>query len=54
MQNAQRRTAVDEIDRLMTECHAVEVAPEHDSDKALTPSSVELERRPLWHGNWPR
>ena len=54
MQNTQRRAAVDEIERLMTECHAVEVAPEHDSDKALTPSSAEWEHRPLRQGNWPR
>jgi hypothetical protein len=32
LKKAQRQAAVDEIERLMTECHAVEVAPEHVID----------------------
>ena len=47
LQKAQRQAAVDEIERLMTECNAIEVAPEHDRDKALTPSAAAWERRPL-------
>jgi hypothetical protein len=45
---------VEEIERLMTECRAIEVAPEHDCDKALSSSAEQWERRPLRQGNWPR
>ena len=54
LQKAQRKAAVEEIERLMQVCHAVEVAPEHDGDKALTTTSEAWERRPLPYGNWPR
>ncbi len=53
LQKIQRQAAVDEIERLMIECHAVEIAPEHDGDKALTTSAEAWERRPLPNGNWP-
>jgi hypothetical protein len=54
LQKSKRQAAVDEIERLTTECHAVEIAPEHDGDKALTASAEAWERRPLPNGNWPR
>jgi hypothetical protein len=38
----------------MKERHAVEVAPEHDRDKALTASAAAWERRPLPSGPWPQ
>jgi hypothetical protein len=54
LQRAQRAAAEDEIERLITECRAIEVAPEHDGDKALSPSAEPWERRPLRQGNWAR
>jgi hypothetical protein len=54
LQRSQRQAAVDEIERLITECRAIEVAPEHDGDKALSSSAEPWERRPLRQGNGPR
>ncbi len=42
-----------EIDRLMNQCGAVELAPAHDRDKALRPEAAVWERRPLRGGWWP-
>ena len=42
-----------EIDRLEHVCGAIESAPSHDRDKALTRSAAAWERRPLPRGPWP-
>ena len=42
-----------EIERLERVCDAVEPAPEHDRDKALTPRASSWELRPLPAGSWP-
>ena len=42
-----------EIDRLMHVCGAVEFAPEHDRDKALSETAEAWERCPLPWGPWP-
>ena len=47
------RAAQEEIERLEHVCRAIEAAPEHDRDKALTPSAPEWELRPLPRGSWP-
>jgi hypothetical protein len=43
-----------ELRRLQTECYAVELAPEHDGDKAIMASASALERIALRTGPWPR
>ena len=45
--------AAAEIDRLEHICGAVESAPPHDRDKALSPSAATWELRPLPRGPWP-
>ena len=50
---AQMAAAAAEIDRLMHQCGAVELAPAHDRDKALRPDAALWERRPLRGGWWP-
>jgi hypothetical protein len=50
----QERAAVREIERLETVCGAVEAAPTHDGDRALTPDAESWERAPLPLGDWPR
>jgi hypothetical protein len=47
------QAATEEIERLEHECHAIESAPEHDRDKALSPSAPSWELRPLPRGSWP-
>ena len=47
------RAASLEIDRLERVCGAVESAPMHDRDKALTSAAEEWELRPLPKGAWP-
>ena len=42
-----------EIDRLLEVCGAVESAPAHDRDRALTPGASAWELRPLPLGRWP-
>ena len=43
-----------ELHRLRFDCHAIEVAPEHDSDKALRTHAPPWERSDLRVGPWPR
>ena len=47
------QAASTEIERLEQVCYAVESAPMHDRDKALTPSAASWELRPLPAGSWP-
>ena len=47
------QAAAAEIDRLMHVCGAVEFAPEHDRDKALSETAEAWERCPLPWGPWP-
>ena len=47
------QAAAEEIERLEHVCGAIESAPEHDRDKALSPSAAGWELRPLPRGKWP-
>jgi hypothetical protein len=52
--NQEQATAVrQETDRLHHACDAVELAPQHDSDKALTRRAQEHEVQPFPRGSWP-
>jgi len=52
--NQEQAAAVtQEIDRLHYDCDAVELAPPHDSDKALTKWAQAYERQPFPRGSWP-
>ena len=46
--------ATEELNRLTHQCRAVEIAPEHDGDKALLNTAPAWERTPLRLGPWPR
>ena len=54
LDKAQRAAVASEIRRLRLDCHAVEDAPLHDSDKALLSSDPDWEKDPLRTGPWPR
>ena len=54
LDKAQRAAVASEIRRLRLDCHAVEDAPPHDSDKALLSSDPDWEKDPLRTGPWPR
>jgi hypothetical protein len=45
--------ASSEIDRLIRVCGAVESAPAHDGDRALSTAAESWELRPLPSGPWP-
>ncbi len=47
------QTASAEIDRLEHVCGAIESAPSHDRDRALTRSAAAWKLRPLPRGTWP-
>ena len=44
----------EELNRLTHQCRAVEIAPDHDGDKALLTTAPAWERTPLRLGPWPR
>jgi hypothetical protein len=54
LDKAQQAAVAAEVRRLHLDCHAVEDAPPHDSDKALLSSDPEWEKTPLRTGPWPR
>ncbi len=50
----QSAVVAEELHRLRFVCNAVEVAPEHDGDKALRTTAPTWERSELRVGPWPR
>jgi hypothetical protein len=47
------QAAASEIERLEHDCGAIESAPSHDRDKALSRAAEDWELRPLPRGAWP-
>ena len=54
LDSVQERAALTEIQRLYHKCGAIELAPEHDGDRALRPGAAKYELQPMPHGQWPR
>ena len=54
MKTAETAAVNEEITRLLQVCEAIELAPDHDCDKALGPTASRFEREPFPLGPWPR